>query len=65
MARYFKFHTLDDLRAECVRLGLSLRFQDDLAPLFRSIRIGELREMPCACSRWKVATAPSMVDPTS
>jgi 2,4-dienoyl-CoA reductase-like NADH-dependent reductase (Old Yellow Enzyme family) len=42
MARYFKFHSLADLRTECERLGLSLHFQDDLSPLFRPVRIGNL-----------------------
>ena len=41
MARYFKFHSVDDIRAEALRLGLSLRFQDDFAPLFRPVRIGD------------------------
>jgi 2,4-dienoyl-CoA reductase-like NADH-dependent reductase (Old Yellow Enzyme family) len=42
MARYFKFHTVDDIRAEVERLGLSLRFRDDFTPLFRPVRIGDL-----------------------
>jgi NADPH2 dehydrogenase len=42
MARFFKFHSLDDIRAETARLGLSLRFQDDLAPLFRPAKFGAL-----------------------
>jgi NADPH2 dehydrogenase len=42
MARYFKFHTVADIEAEVARLGLSLRFQNDFAPLFRPVRIGEL-----------------------
>ena len=40
MARYFKFHTLADLEAECRRLGLTLQFSNDLAPLFRPASIG-------------------------
>jgi NADPH2 dehydrogenase len=42
MARFFKFHSLDDIRAEVARLGLSLRFQEDLAPLFRPAKFGKL-----------------------
>jgi NADPH2 dehydrogenase len=41
MARYFKFHTVDDIRAEVERLGLTLRFHEDFAPLFRPVRIGD------------------------
>ena len=40
MARYFKFKTLDELDAEARRLGLDLRFSDDLSPLFQPVRIG-------------------------
>ena len=43
MARYFKFHSLDDLQAECGRLGLDLRFSTDLSPLFRPVQVGPLR----------------------
>jgi 2,4-dienoyl-CoA reductase-like NADH-dependent reductase (Old Yellow Enzyme family) len=43
MARYFKFHSRDDLEAECRRLGLDLRFSDDLGPLFHPLEIGPLR----------------------
>jgi 2,4-dienoyl-CoA reductase-like NADH-dependent reductase (Old Yellow Enzyme family) len=43
LARYFKFHTLSDIEAECQRLGLSLRFSDDLSPLFRPIQVGTFR----------------------
>ncbi len=42
MARYFKFRTLDELRGECQRLGLDIRFRDDLSPLFRPARLGPL-----------------------
>src|SRR5947207_3453991 len=42
MARFFKFHSLDDIRAEVARLGLSLRFQEDLTPLFRPATFGSL-----------------------
>jgi 2,4-dienoyl-CoA reductase-like NADH-dependent reductase (Old Yellow Enzyme family) len=43
LARYFKFHSLDDLGAECQRLGLGLRFREDFAPLFQPVRIGPLQ----------------------
>ncbi len=43
MARYFKFKSLDDLRAENNHLGLDLRFSEDLSPLFESIHIGPYR----------------------
>src|SRR5688572_31981192 len=49
MARYFKFHSLADLRAEVDRLGLSLRFQEDLAPLFRPVRLGPLTAGNALC----------------
>jgi 2,4-dienoyl-CoA reductase-like NADH-dependent reductase (Old Yellow Enzyme family) len=49
MARYFKFHCLDDLTAECRRLGLDLRFSDDLGPLFRPVAIGSLRAGNSMC----------------
>jgi 2,4-dienoyl-CoA reductase-like NADH-dependent reductase (Old Yellow Enzyme family) len=42
MARYFKFPTLDPLLAESARLGLDLRFSDDLSPLFRPVAVGPL-----------------------
>jgi NADPH2 dehydrogenase len=34
VARFFKYHSTDDLLAENARLGLDLRFSDDLSPLF-------------------------------
>jgi 2,4-dienoyl-CoA reductase-like NADH-dependent reductase (Old Yellow Enzyme family) len=43
MAHYFKFRSLEELEAECHRLGLSLGFSPDLSPLFRSVAIGPLR----------------------
>src|ERR1700730_13187362 len=49
MARFFKFHSLADLEAECRRLGLDLRFSEDLAPLFRPARIGPLRTGNSLC----------------
>lgn len=43
MARFFKFKTLDDIRAESQRLGLDLHFQEDLSPLFQPAELGPLR----------------------
>src|SRR2546422_8994772 len=43
MARFFRFHTLAELQAECHRLRFGLRFSDDLSPLFRPLVIGKLR----------------------
>jgi 2,4-dienoyl-CoA reductase-like NADH-dependent reductase (Old Yellow Enzyme family) len=43
MARYFKFHSLDDLEAESRRLQLDLRFSSDFGPLFQPVTIGPLR----------------------
>jgi 2,4-dienoyl-CoA reductase-like NADH-dependent reductase (Old Yellow Enzyme family) len=43
VARYFKFHSLDDLQAEATRLGLDLRFSGDLGPLFEPAAVGPLR----------------------
>ncbi len=41
MARFFKYKSTTDLIAENERLGLDLRFSDDLAPLFLPLRVGE------------------------
>ncbi len=49
MARYFKFHTLADLEAECRRLGLDLRFSEDFSPLFRPVQLGPLRAGNALC----------------
>jgi NADPH2 dehydrogenase len=42
MARYFRYHSRADLEADSRRLGLDLRFQDDLSPLFRKVQVGSL-----------------------
>jgi NADPH2 dehydrogenase len=42
VARFFKFHSVEELAAECQRLGLILRFSDDLSPLFRPVAVGPL-----------------------
>lgn len=40
MARFFKYKSVADLEAENARLGIDLRFADDLSPLFLPISIG-------------------------
>ena len=40
MASFFKYKSLTDLEAENARLGIDLRFSNDLAPLFEPIPIG-------------------------
>jgi 2,4-dienoyl-CoA reductase-like NADH-dependent reductase (Old Yellow Enzyme family) len=49
LARYFKFRSLDELAAESRRLGIDLRFSDDLGPLFRPVAIGPLRAGNSLC----------------
>jgi 2,4-dienoyl-CoA reductase-like NADH-dependent reductase (Old Yellow Enzyme family) len=49
MARFFKFHSLPDLEAECRRLGLDLVFTEDLSPLFRPVQVGPLRTGNSLC----------------
>ncbi len=49
MARYFKFKSVAELQAECERLGLGLRFRDDLSPLFRPVAVGPLRAGNALC----------------
>ena len=49
MARYFTFHSLEDLEDECGRLDLSIRFSSDLSPLFRPVAIGALRAGNSLC----------------
>ena len=49
MARFFKFRSVEDLAAECERLGLSLSFSDDLSPLFRPVSVGPLRAGNALC----------------
>lgn len=43
MARFFKFHSMADLDAECRRLVLDLSLTQDLTPLFRAVHVGPLR----------------------
>jgi NADPH2 dehydrogenase len=40
MAAFFKYKSADDLEAENARLGIDLRFCDDLRPVFQPIAIG-------------------------
>jgi 2,4-dienoyl-CoA reductase-like NADH-dependent reductase (Old Yellow Enzyme family) len=49
MARYFKFHSVAEIAAECARLGLSIRFSDDITPLFRPAFLGSLRAGNSLC----------------
>lgn len=49
MALYFKFRNLAELEAESRRLGLDLRFTDDLSPLFRPVTVGPLRAGNALC----------------
>jgi 2,4-dienoyl-CoA reductase-like NADH-dependent reductase (Old Yellow Enzyme family) len=49
LARYFKFRSTADLQAEALRLGLDLRFSDDLSPLFRPVVVGPLRAGNALC----------------
>jgi 2,4-dienoyl-CoA reductase-like NADH-dependent reductase (Old Yellow Enzyme family) len=49
MARFFKFRSRDDLAGECTRLGLDLRFSDDVSPLFRPVRVGPLTAGNALC----------------
>jgi NADPH2 dehydrogenase len=43
VARFFKYHSVNDLTAENARLGIDLRFSDDLSPLFRPVEMGTRR----------------------
>lgn len=49
MARYFKFHSVEALATECQRLGLTLGFSSDYAPLFRPVGVGPLRAGNALC----------------
>jgi 2,4-dienoyl-CoA reductase-like NADH-dependent reductase (Old Yellow Enzyme family) len=40
MANFFKYKSLADIHAENERLGIDLRFSDDLSPLFLPISVG-------------------------
>jgi 2,4-dienoyl-CoA reductase-like NADH-dependent reductase (Old Yellow Enzyme family) len=49
VARYFKFRSIDEIEAECRRLNLDLRFDNDLSPLFRPVQVGPLRTGNSLC----------------
>ncbi len=49
MARFFKFHSLEELQTECRRLGLDLHFSDDFGPLFQPVAIGPLKAGNALC----------------
>ncbi len=49
MARYFKFHSVEELQAAGEQLGLGLRFSDDFGPLFRPVRFGPLTAGNALC----------------
>lgn len=49
MARYFKFHSLDDIDGECRRLGFDIRFDGDVRDLFRPVRVGALHVGNALC----------------
>jgi 2,4-dienoyl-CoA reductase-like NADH-dependent reductase (Old Yellow Enzyme family) len=49
MAHYFKYKSVADLEAESPRLGLSLRYTDDFAPLFRPAPVGPLTAGNALC----------------
>src|SRR5262249_18414776 len=40
VAHYFKFHSLNEIEAEVAHLGLDIRFNPDLAPLFKPVQVG-------------------------
>jgi NADPH2 dehydrogenase len=40
VAHFFKFHSVAKIRDECSRLGIDLRFSEDLTPLFQSAQVG-------------------------
>ena len=40
MARFFKYKSVAEIEAENARLGIDLRFSEDLTPLFRPVTIG-------------------------
>ena len=40
MATFFKYKSVADIEAENPRLGIDLRFSDDLSPLFQPLAIG-------------------------
>src|SRR5262249_19962491 len=51
LARFFKYRSRADLEADASRLGLDLRFSDDLGPLFRPVRIGPWQAAISLCTQ--------------
>jgi 2,4-dienoyl-CoA reductase-like NADH-dependent reductase (Old Yellow Enzyme family) len=49
VARFFKFHSVEDIESEAVRLGLDLCFDRDFSVLFRPVAIGPLRAGNALC----------------
>jgi 2,4-dienoyl-CoA reductase-like NADH-dependent reductase (Old Yellow Enzyme family) len=49
LARFFKYHAVAELEADAHRLGLDLRFNDDLSPLFRPVAVGTQRAGNALC----------------
>ena len=43
MASYFKYKSLDDIRRDAERLGVGIRFQEDLSPLRQPVQVGPKR----------------------
>jgi 2,4-dienoyl-CoA reductase-like NADH-dependent reductase (Old Yellow Enzyme family) len=49
LARYFKFRNRPEIEADCRPLGLTLRFSDDLSPLFQRVQVGPFRVGNALC----------------
>lgn len=49
LAHYFKYHSREELAADCQRQGLDLRFSTDLNPLFRPVQVGPWRVGNALC----------------
>lgn len=49
LARFFKFHSLQDIETENRQLGLDLRFSEDLTPLFQPVKVGPLTAGNALC----------------
>ncbi|MFO0821771.1 MAG: hypothetical protein U0792_01410 [Gemmataceae bacterium] len=60
MANFFKYKSVADFEAENTRLGIDLRFSDNLARCFsRSRSVAARSGIAGAFTRWKAATANS------
>lgn len=49
MARFFKFHSVEEIAAQGQQLGLDLRFSEDFSPLFQPVMVGPLRAGNSLC----------------